>query len=43
MCVMGTGYDATGWNGDPSLAELLVDSSGQPAVVFTWQQEQGYF
>ena len=43
MCVMGTGYDATGWNGDPSLAELLVDSSGQPSVVFTWQQEQAYF
>jgi hypothetical protein len=43
MCVMGTGYDATGWNNNPSLAELLVDSSGQPSVVFTWQQEQAYF
>lgn len=43
MCVMGTGVDPTGWNGDPSLAELLVDSSGQPSVVFTWQQEQAYF
>lgn len=39
-CVMGTGFDATGWQGDPSLAEILVDSAGQPTVVFTWQQEQ---
>ncbi|MHB8595101.1 MAG: hypothetical protein ACYDB3_12370 [Acidimicrobiales bacterium] len=43
LCVMGTGADAHGWSGDPSLAELLVDTSGQPAVEFTWQQEQPYF
>jgi hypothetical protein len=42
MCVMGTGYQPASWNGDPSLAELLVDSSGQPAVDFTWQEEQPY-
>ncbi|HUY65063.1 MAG TPA: hypothetical protein VMV14_11190 [Acidimicrobiales bacterium] len=43
VCVMGTGYDAQGYSGDPSLAELLVDTSGQPAVEFTWAQEQSYF
>lgn len=42
MCVMGTGYRPTAWNGDPSMAELLVDSSGQPAEEFTWAQEQPY-
>lgn len=42
MCVIGTGFDPTGWNGNPSLAELLVDSSGQPAIVFSWQQERAY-
>src|SRR5579862_6164678 len=31
MCVMGTGYNSSGWQGDPSMAELLVDSRGQPA------------
>lgn len=41
-CVIGTGYSATGWNGDPSMAELLVEQSSQPAMVFTWQQEQPY-
>ena len=41
-CVMGTGYDPTGWSNDPSLAEILVDTYGQPAVDFTWQQEQPY-
>lgn len=42
MCVMGTGYQPTAYNGDPSLAEILVDSSGQPQVDFTWAQEQPY-
>jgi hypothetical protein len=42
-CVMGTGYDSTGWQGDPSLAELLVETTGQPAISFTWAQEQPYF
>ena len=43
MCVMGTAFAPTAYNSDPSLAEILVDSSGQPAVDFTWQQEQAYF
>ena len=42
LCVMGTGWDATGYQGDPSLTELLVESSGSPAVDFTWQQESAY-
>ncbi|MHB8682087.1 MAG: CAP domain-containing protein [Acidimicrobiales bacterium] len=43
VCVMGTGYVPNGWNNDPSLAELLVDTSGQPAEEFTWSQELAYF
>lgn len=42
MCVMGTGYRPTAYQGDPSWAEILVDSSGQPAVDFTWAQERPY-
>lgn len=38
-CVMGTAWLANGYNGDPSLMELLVETSGTPAEVFTWQQE----
>jgi hypothetical protein len=41
-CVMGTGFSANGWGGQPSWAELLVGSSGSPAVDFTWQQESAY-
>jgi hypothetical protein len=41
-CVMGTGYAPQGWSGKPSWAELLVDTSGAPAVDFTWQQELAY-
>ncbi|HZU80904.1 MAG TPA: hypothetical protein VE991_13380 [Acidimicrobiales bacterium] len=41
-CLMGTGFNPTAWNGDPSLAEILVETSGQPAVEFTWAQEQPY-
>lgn len=42
MCVFGGGFEGTAYQGTPSLAEILVDSSGQPAVDFTWQQEQPY-
>jgi hypothetical protein len=42
MCVMGTGYEPTAWNGDPSMAEILVDTSGKPAEDFAWAQEQPY-
>jgi hypothetical protein len=42
MCVFGGGFDPTSYQGTPSLTEILVDSSGQPAVDFTWQQEQAY-
>ena len=41
-CVMGTGFDASGWGGQPSWAELLVGTSGAPAADFTWQQEAPY-
>ena len=42
MCLMGTGFRPTAYQGDPSWAELLVDSAGQQAVDFTWAQEQPY-
>ena len=41
-CVMGTGFDATGWNGYPAWAELLVETSGSPAADFTWSQVTSY-
>jgi hypothetical protein len=41
-CVMGTGFAGRGWQGETSWAELLVGSSGSPAVDFTWQQELPY-
>ncbi len=41
-CVMGAGYDATGYQNTPSLTELMVDTSGDPAADFTWAQEQPY-
>jgi hypothetical protein len=37
-CLMGTGYSATAFEGNPSWTELLVDSSGAPALDFTWNQ-----
>jgi hypothetical protein len=42
VCVMGTGWDAVGYSGDPSMTELLVESSGNQPVDFTWQQESPY-
>ncbi len=41
-CVMGTGFDAAGWGGQPSWAEILVSTSGSPAADFTWDQETPY-
>ena len=35
-CVMGSGFDATGYQGYPGWAELLVDTSGNPAADFSW-------
>ncbi len=35
-CVMGTGFSATAYQGNPSWTELLVDSSGSPALDFSW-------
>jgi hypothetical protein len=41
-CVMGTAFDAAGWGGQPSWAEILVSTSGSPAADFTWDQETPY-
>ncbi len=38
-CLMGTGFDPTGWQGYPAWAELLVDTSGAQTVAFTWNEE----
>jgi len=42
LCVMGTAWDGVGYGGDPSMTELLVETSGNPAVDLTWQQEAAY-
>ncbi len=42
VCLMGTGWDATAYSGNPSMTELLVESSGVPSVDFTWRQESAY-
>lgn len=41
-CVMGTAWVDDGYSGDPSMTELLVETSGSPAADFTWQQESPY-
>jgi hypothetical protein len=41
-CLMGTGWDNNGYQGDPSMTELLVETSGSPAVDFTWRQESPF-
>jgi hypothetical protein len=41
-CVMGTGYGPTGWQGQPSWAEILVGTAVAPAVDFSWEQEEPY-
>ncbi|HVA02397.1 MAG TPA: hypothetical protein VMU64_01515 [Acidimicrobiales bacterium] len=35
-CLMGVGYAATAYRGNPSWTELLVDSSGSSALDFSW-------
>jgi hypothetical protein len=37
-CDMGTAYNGTGYQGYPSWAEILVDTSGNPALDFSWAQ-----
>jgi hypothetical protein len=39
---MGSAYAPQGWGGQPSWAELFVDTAGAPATDFTWQQELAY-
>jgi ribosomal protein L24E len=41
-CEMGTGFDATGYQGYPGWAEILVDSSGAQSDVFSWSQVTPY-
>jgi hypothetical protein len=41
-CEMGTGFNGTGYQGYPSWSELLVDTSGAPAVDFSWSQVTPY-
>ncbi|HMK63549.1 MAG TPA: hypothetical protein VK386_08010 [Acidimicrobiales bacterium] len=40
-CVMGTGFAASGYEGYPSWAELLVDTNGSPQLDFSWSQVAG--
>ena len=42
LCLMGTGWDGVGYGGDPSMTELLVETSGNPVLDLTWQQEAAY-
>jgi len=41
-CVMGAGFAPQAYDGGPSITELLVSTSGSPAVDFSWQQEEAY-
>jgi hypothetical protein len=41
-CEMGTGFNATGYQGYPGWSELLVDTSGSPATDFSWSQVTPY-
>ncbi|MFC0081534.1 hypothetical protein ACFFRE_05150, partial [Aciditerrimonas ferrireducens] len=38
-CVMGAAFDSTGWQGGPSWAELLVETSGSDPTSFSWSAE----
>ncbi len=40
-CLMGTGFDATAYQGAPSWTELLVDTSGAQALDFSWSTVVG--
>jgi hypothetical protein len=37
-CLMGVGLDANAYQGSPSWTQLLVDTSGAPALDFAWSQ-----
>ena len=37
-CDMGTGYAPGAWQGKPGWTELLVGTSGAPALDYTWNQ-----
>lgn len=37
-CIMGTAVDATGWEGYPAWAELLVESQAPVQAVFSWSE-----
>ncbi|HXW35295.1 MAG TPA: hypothetical protein VEJ87_12010 [Acidimicrobiales bacterium] len=37
-CVMGAGFDSTGWQGVPAWSELLVDTWGNPPLAFGWSE-----
>ncbi|MHB8440325.1 MAG: hypothetical protein ACYDD4_14370 [Acidimicrobiales bacterium] len=41
-CLMGTGYVSNGYQGYPSWAELLVDTSGSPQLDYTWSDVLPY-
>jgi uncharacterized protein YkwD len=41
-CLIGTGWVGTGYGSDPSMTELLVETSGSPSVDFTWREEAPY-
>jgi hypothetical protein len=41
-CVMGAGWSDHGYDNGPSMTEILVDTSGDPPVDFTWQEESAY-
>jgi len=40
-CVNGAGYAPTASSGNPSWTDLLIDTSGSPALDFSWSQESG--
>jgi len=41
-CVEGDAMDAKAWQGNPSWAELLVDTSGSPQLDFSWSSVLPY-
>ena len=41
-CLMGTGYVSNGYQGYPSWAEILVDTSGSPQLDYSWSQLTPY-
>ena len=37
-CVMGSAVSSTAYEGEPSWAELMVDTTGNPALAFSWSR-----